>query len=68
MKVVDIIARILVLIGAINWGTIGFFHFNLVDFFFGNTVVERVIYDIIGVAAIYLILRIRKNCCPSKRS
>lgn len=34
MKVLDIIALILVIIGAINWGLIGLFNFNLVDTIF----------------------------------
>jgi len=67
MKVVDIIARILVLIGAINWGCIGFFNFNLVNFFFGNMIIEKVIYDAVGISALYLLLRCRK-CCSSKRT
>ena len=36
MKVLDIIALILVIIGAINWGLIGLFNFNLVDTIFGG--------------------------------
>lgn len=35
MKVLDIIALIIVIIGAINWGLIGFFNFNLVSAIFG---------------------------------
>ena len=35
MKVIDTIALILVIIGAINWGLIGIFNFNLVDTIFG---------------------------------
>ena len=62
MKILDVIAWVLVVIGAINWGCVGFFHFNLVDFFFGNMVIERVIYDAIGVAGIYFIVRAKKMC------
>ena len=36
MKIVDRIALVLVIIGAINWGLIGFFGFNLVDSIFGT--------------------------------
>ncbi len=44
MKVVDVIALILILIGAINWGLIGFFSFDLVRVIFGNmSVLSRII-------------------------
>jgi len=36
MKILDTIALILVVIGGINWGLIGFFQFNLVGSLFGN--------------------------------
>lgn len=36
MKVIDTIALILIIIGAINWGLIGIFNFNLVDTLFGT--------------------------------
>ena len=54
MKVVDTIALILILIGAINWGLIGFFSFDLVRVIFGNmSMVSRIIYALVGIAAIY---------------
>ena len=36
MKVIDKIALVLIVIGAINWGLVGFFEFNLVDTLFGE--------------------------------
>ena len=54
MKKVDTIALILILIGAINWGLIGFFSFDLVRVIFGNmSMVSRIIYALVGIAAIY---------------
>ena len=45
MKIIDTIALILVIIGAINWGLIGLFQFNLVEFLFGAmTILSRIIY------------------------
>lgn len=69
MKIIDVICWVLVIIGGINWGCVGFFDFNLVDFFFGNTIVEKVIYDAVGVSAVIMILRARKSLgsCSSKR-
>ena len=47
MKVIDRIALVLVIIGAINWGLIGIFNFNLVELIFGNmTIIARVVYAI----------------------
>lgn len=55
-KVLDTILLILVIIGAVNWGLIGFFRFNLVAFLFGNmTWLSRVIYAVIGLSGLYMI-------------
>ena len=37
MKIIDKIALVLVIIGAINWGLVGIFNFNLVDTIFGTS-------------------------------
>ena len=56
MKAVDIIALILIIIGAINWGLIGFFQFDLVAAIFGDmSTFSRIIYAIIGIAVLYSI-------------
>lgn len=53
----DWTALTLVVIGGINWGLVGFFKFNLVDAVFGAlTVVPRVIYALVGLAALYMIV------------
>ena len=56
MKAVDIIALILIIIGAINWGLIGFFQFDLVAAIFVDmSTFSRIIYSIIGIAWLYSI-------------
>ena len=56
MKTLDAIVLTLVIIGAINWGLIGFFNFNLVNTLFGSVSwLTRVIYAVVGVAGIYSI-------------
>lgn len=56
MKIIDKIALALVIIGAINWGLIGFFNFNLVEMIFGNmTVISRIIYALVGVSGLWAI-------------
>jgi len=57
MKTLDAIVLTLVIIGALNWGLIGFFNFNLVDTLFGGMEwLERTIYAIVGVAGVYSIM------------
>ena len=59
MNFLDWIALILVLIGGINWGLIGFLGFNLVDFLsMNNFLIKTIIYDMVGVASVYSIVRL----------
>lgn len=52
-KFIKYTAYILVLIGALNWGLIAFFNFDLVAFLFGEmTLLTRIIYAIVGISAI----------------
>lgn len=54
MKILDSAALILVIIGAINWGLIGFFQFNLVSTLFGDmTAFSRIIYALVGISGLY---------------
>lgn len=54
MKVIDTIALLLVIIGAINWGLIGIFNFNLVDTIFGvMSALSRIIYTLVGISGIW---------------
>ncbi|MGL4774203.1 MAG: DUF378 domain-containing protein [Clostridium sp.] len=55
MKFLDSITLILVIIGAINWGLIGFFNYNLVGALFGTGIISTVIYVLVGLSGIYLI-------------
>ena len=54
MKIVDTIALVLIIIGAINWGLIGLFKFNLVDTIFGTmTLLSRLIYTLVGISGLW---------------
>ncbi len=56
MKIIDKIALVLVIIGAINWGLIGIFNFNLVELIFGNmTVLSRIVYALVGISGLWAI-------------
>lgn len=53
----NILAWLLVIIGAINWGLVGFFNWNLVDAIFGvGSVVSRIIYAVVGLAGLWSIM------------
>ena len=53
----DIVALILIIIGAINWGLIGFFRFDLIARLFGQlSAISRIIYAIVGIAGIYSLI------------
>lgn len=54
MKTLNIIALILVIIGAINWGLMGFFEFDLVSTLFGNmSMLTHIIFGVVGIAGLY---------------
>jgi len=57
MSAMDWIAYVLVVIGGLNWGLVGFFNYNLVDSITGGagSMIGRVIYGIVGLATIYMI-------------
>ena len=59
MNVLRIVAYILTLIGALNWGLIGFFGFDLVAAIFGDmTLMSRILYSLIGISAIVTALTV----------
>ncbi|GLC29119.1 DUF378 domain-containing protein [Clostridium omnivorum] len=56
MRALDTIALLLVIIGAVNWGLIGFFRFDLVAALFGDmSTFSRIVYALVGIAGLYAI-------------
>ncbi len=54
MKFIDKTALVLIIIGAINWGLIGLFKFNLVDSIFGTmSFLSRIIYSLVGISGLW---------------
>ena len=53
----DNISLVLVIIGAINWGSIGFFGYDIVGSLFGGqgSVIARIIFAIVGIAGLWAI-------------
>lgn len=57
MRIMDRIALILTIIGALNWGLIGLFQFDLVAWISGgmDTLLARIIYSIVGLAGVWCV-------------
>ena len=57
MRIVNIAALVLVIIGGINWGLVGFLDYNLVDMIFeAGSMTARSIYGLVGLAAVYVLI------------
>ena len=58
MRIINIIAYILVIVGAVNWGLFGLFNVNLVSTVFAGarTMGSIIVYSLIALAALWLIL------------
>ena len=57
MKTLQIIALVLVIIGALNWGLVGLFNFDLVATLFGGTtaIISKIVYILVGISGIVCI-------------
>lgn len=68
-KILNIVTGVLVLVGALNWGLVGAFEFNLVEVILGaGTVVTKAVYILVGLSAVYMAYQCKKcnYCMPSK--
>lgn len=66
-KMFDKICLILVIIGALNWGLVGLFSFDLVAWAFGGStaIISRIIYTVIALAGVWCIsLLFRREAVP----
>lgn len=53
MKALDVLAGVLVIVGALNWGLVGVFKLDLVAALFGGTLLSAAVYTLVGLAGIY---------------
>jgi len=61
MRKLDVIVAILVVIGALNWGLIGLFEFNLVAKIFGGlSIISRIVYILVGLSGLYQIVFLKQ--------
>jgi hypothetical protein len=66
MKFLGMVVRLLVIIGALNWGLWGFFQFDLVAFVFGgnSTMLARLVYSVVGICGVISLKHLFKcPCC-----
>ena len=60
MKTLDVVAAVLLVIGGLNWGLVGTIGLDLVATLFGEmTVMSRIVYTLVGLAAVYQALQWR---------
>ncbi len=58
MKTMDVVAAVLVVVGALNWGMVGLFQFDLVATIFGDaSLLSRIVYSLVGFAGVFQALQ-----------
>lgn len=70
MRFVHWIALILVIVGALNWGMIGFFQIDVVSLLFKgqSSAISRIIFALVGLAGLWCISLFRHlACCDIKK-
>lgn len=61
MKALNSIALVLVIVGGLNWGLVGFFNFDLVAAIFGDmSALSRIVYSLVGISAILVAAQLPK--------
>ncbi len=66
MKALNPIALILIIVGGLNWGLVGLFKFDLVAAIFGDmSVLSRIVYVLVGIAAGYAVTLLGTFCKKS---
>ena len=63
MKVLHMVAFLLTVVGAVNWGLVGLLEFNLVNTLVGSwPTVEKLVYVLVGVSAVYVLVTHKDSC------
>lgn len=66
MKSLDVIAAVLVVVGAVNWGLVGVAKLDLVAALFGTSALASIVYTLVGLAGVFQIMQwkaIQKRWC-----
>lgn len=62
MRSLNLITLVLLIVGGLNWGLVGLFEFDLVAALFGEmSVLSRIVYVLVGLAAIYQLLTLGRG-------
>jgi uncharacterized membrane protein YuzA (DUF378 family) len=68
-KMIHMVAFVLVVVGALNWGLVGLLGWNLVETLFGDgTMLTNLVYILVGASAVYIGATHKKDCkiCSKK--
>jgi len=60
MSTLDWVGYVLLVVGGLNWGLIGFFDFNLVTSLLGTGTVTSIVYDLVGLSALWSVWHMAK--------
>ena len=64
MHIARTIAYVLVITGALVWGIVGFFNYNIVAAMFGDaTILSRIVYSLVGISGIFLLATTQREEC-----
>lgn len=64
MHIARMIAYALVITGAIVWGVVGFFNYNIVAALFGDgSLMSRIVYSLVGISGIFLLATTENEAC-----
>jgi len=66
MKSLDVIAAVLVVVGAVNWGLVGVAQLDLVAALFGTSILASIVYTLVSLAGVFQIMQwkaIQKRWC-----
>ena len=69
--IMDRIALVLLIIGGLNWGSVGLFRFDLVAFACGGSgsIISRIVYALVGLSAVWCVsLLFRDRTEPQKNN
>ena len=68
-RYMDALALILIIVGAINWGSVGIFGFDIVGWLFGGqlSVISRIIFTVVGLGGLWAISFFFKEKIMNKR-
>lgn len=59
MKSLDMLTKILLIVGGLNWGLVGVANFDLVATLFGaGSIIAKVVYTLVGVSALFQVIRL----------